>query len=789
MKKLAIIDGKSVFYRGYYAMPGLSTRDGTPTGGVYGFTSLAFEIVRRLQPDYVVVAWDKAKTNIRRRKNIYPDYKAGRKSMPDDFYAQIPALREVLQALNWPFYECDDYEADDIMGSLARQAEKLGLETYLVSSDLDMLQIIDDHTRMYALKKGLSSIEEFDRAAFEEKYGIKVEQFLDLKALKGDSSDNIPGVPGVGEKTAVALLQQYGTLDNVLAHASEQKASLAARLTEGYDLAMMSKKLAEIWFDAPVKLNLESSKIEDIHRDELMAQLKKLEFNSLIRRMPSIFKDANTKLDFAKEELSQPSLLRDETESLTLDDGTLVAYDVKKLLHAENRSAANLPKEVFDITQARFLLDPLGRRMWSSASLQEAYNEASAELSKQPSLQNVAKQFDFPLIPVLYKMEKRGIKLDKPFFAEMSQQFNLKLAEISEGIFEIAGHEFNINSPMQLSEVLFDEMKLPTKGIKKTQRGYGTGAKQLEKLRPHSLIIGKIEQFRESSKLQNTYVEVLPGLADENSYIHTTFTQNVTSTGRLSSINPNLQNIPVRSELGKKIREGFVAAEGKVFISADYSQFELRLAAVLASDEKLIDDFNSGVDIHTKTASDVFNVLASKVTKDQRRAAKVINFGVLYGMSPRGLSQATDMSFGDAREFIEDYFNLRKPISDYIAATLQKAKADGYVETFFGRQRPTPDVISPNFVVREAARRAAQNMPIQGTEADLMKRAMIQLDQALGELGEQVLQIHDSILVECAEANAAKVAKLLKDTMEGVAPELKIPLSVDVSIGKTWGDL
>jgi DNA polymerase-1 len=786
MKKLAIIDGKSVFYRGYYAMPGLSTRDGTPTGGVYGFANLAFEIVRRLRPDYVVVAWDKAKTNIRRRKEIYDGYKAGRKPAPADFYAQIPVLQDLLGALHWPFFECDDYEADDIMGTLARQAEKLGLETYLISSDLDMLQIIDEHTKMYALKKGVSSIEEFDRAVFEQKYGIKVEQFLDLKALKGDSSDNIPGVPGVGEKTAVSLLRQYGDLDGVFAHAGEQRASLALKLENGKDSALMSKQLAEIWFDAPVKLDLDSAKLTNVDRAALTDELKKLEFNSLLRRLPEVFRLGNTP---ATSTGLQTSLLQDDTENFTLDEGTLVARDVKKLLHAKNWSVDSLPTRVFDINQARFLLDPLGRQVWSMGSVKEAYQEVEAELAKQPKLETVAEQFDFPLIPVLYKMEKRGIKIDQPFFAKMSANLSEEVAELSDSIYEIAGHEFNINSPMQLSEVLFDEMKLPTAGVKKTQRGWGTGQKELEKLRSHSLIIDKIEQFREFSKLQNTYVDVLPKLADSSSYIHTTFTQDVTSTGRLSSLSPNLQNIPVRTELGRKIREGFVAAEGKVFVSADYSQFELRLAAVLASDQKLIDDFNAGVDIHTKTASDVFNVPFDKVTKNQRRAAKVINFGVLYGMSPRGLSQAADMSFADAREFIEEYFALRQPISDYIDATLLKAKTDGYVETFFGRRRPTPDVISPNYIVREAARRAAQNMPIQGTEADLMKRAMIQLDTALGSLGEQVLQIHDSILVECDAEKASQVTKVLKDTMEGVAPELGINLSVDISTGKNWGEL
>jgi DNA polymerase-1 len=788
MKKLAIIDGKSVFYRGYYAMPGLTTRAGVPTGGVYGFASLAFEIVRRLEPDYVVVAWDKAKTNIRRRKEIYPEYKAGRKAAPPDFYAQVPILRELLDTLGWPFYECDDYEADDIMGTLAHQADTLGLETYLISSDLDMLQIVGDHTKMYALKKGLSSIEEFDPASFEEKYGIKIEQFLDLKSLKGDSSDNIPGVPGVGEKTAVGLLQKYGTLDNIYANIAEQKGSLADKLAKGKESAYMSRELAEIWFDAPVELNLDQASIEKVDRAKLAEELKKLEFTSLLRRLPEVFK--TNAAESGSADGDQASLLLEERSgSFTTKDGTFVAYDVKKLLHDENKPIDNLPEKVFDIDQARFLLDPLGRQLWNNASVQESYEEVAKELKTQPKLQDLAERFDFPLITVLYKMEKRGIKIDKPFFAKMSRELTEELAEISEGIYEIAGREFNINSPVQLADVLFIDMEMPTTGIKKNQRGFSTGAKELEKLRPHSLIIGKIEQFREVSKLLNTYIDALPRLTDKDSYIHTTFTQNVTSTGRLSSINPNLQNIPVRGELGKKVREGFVAADGKVFVSADYSQFELRLAAVLSGDTSLMEDFNSGLDIHTKTASDVFRVPTEQVTKDQRRAAKVINFGVLYGMSPRGLSQATDMSMSDAKEFIDQYFALRQPISDYLEKVLQQAKEDGYVETVFGRRRPTPDINSHIFVIREAARRAAQNMPIQGTEADLMKLAMIKLDKQLVGLAEQVVQVHDSILVECAEADAEKVSDILRRTMENIAPELKIALKVDISTGKNWGEL
>ena len=393
------------------------------------------------------------------------------------------------------------------------------------------------------------------------------------------------------------------------------------------------------------------------------------------------------------------------------------------------------------------------------------------------------------MIPVLYKMEKQGIKIDKDHFEKLRVEFEKKVSEVEQKIYTAAGVTFNVNSPVQLSEVLFEKLGLSTKGIKRTKKGFSTGAKELEKLMNEHEVIPLIVEYRESSKLLSTYILPLPTLADENDIIHTTFTQDVTATGRLSSVNPNLQNIPVRTEIGKEIRKGFIARPGKTFVSADYSQFELRLAAALSGDEKLIENFNSGVDIHTKTASEVFNIPMEAVTKEQRRAAKVINFGVMYGMSPKGLADAAGMSFYEAKEFIDDYFRVRSPIKDFLSKTLEMAKTEGYVETLFGRRRPTPDVKSSNFVVRMAAERAAQNMPIQGTEADLMKRAMIRIDKLLPKTARQILQIHDSIIVECDEADKNEVSKLLKETMEGIAPELPIRLAVEVTTGTNWGEL
>jgi len=411
----------------------------------------------------------------------------------------------------------------------------------------------------------------------------------------------------------------------------------------------------------------------------------------------------------------------------------------------------------------------------------------------QPKLLKILTDFDLPLIPVLFKMEKKGVAIDKHYFKQLEKEFTERVEELEQKIYSVAGVVFNINSPIQLSKVLFEDLNLPNKGIKKTTRGYSTGASELEKLDGVHPIIELIKTYRENTKLLSTYILPLPELADEKERIHTTFTQDVTATGRLSSVNPNLQNIPVRSDDGRRIRTGFIASENKVLVSADYAQFELRLAAVLAGDTKLIDAFFNDVDIHTKTAAEVFGIPMGQVSKLQRRAAKIINFGVMYGMSPKGLSDATGMSFGEAKKFISDYFEVRRPIKNYLDKTLDQARKEGYVETFFGRRRPTPDVKSSNYIIRSAAERAAQNMPIQGTEADLMKRAMIQVDEMLDNRfkgqADLILQIHDSLIIECDRQVKEAVATELVKIMESVAPELLVKLKADVSIGENWGEL
>ena len=820
-------------------------RDGTPTGGVFGFASLAIELIKKLEPDYVAVAWDKQKTNIRKRREIYPEYKAGRKPAPPDFYEQIPLLYELLEAFGWPLYEIDDYEADDILGAFAEQAANKGVETCLLTSDLDALQLISPHTKVYALKNGLSNIEEFDVGYFENKYGINVHQFLDLKSLKGDSSDNLPGVPGIGEKTGIQLLQEFGTLDGIYEHLADIKPTTAKKLEAGKDLAYMSKEVGRIWTDAPVTLDWDQADVNNTDLAKVASILNKFEFTSLIKRLPKHMQgDGAAAHALAVNHLSTADLhekpwpeqlmisgvvvidvsdtelwlstnretvyhipIPDVDKSVwrALEMATVVAYDIKQLYHdlAVHGIEGVHFAQLHDVRQAAFLIDPLRRdrslgaliggvletSLEKLAALWQVYDWQVESFSELPHVAEVAYRFDFPLIHTLFLIEHRGIKIDKKLLAVMSQELGDEHKKLEQEMYTLAGYEFNIASPAQLSEVLFTKLQLPTTGVKKGKTGYSTGQKELDKLRGQHPIIELIERTRELAKLKNTYVDTLPTQTDANDRIHTTFNQDVAATGRLSSTDPNLQNIPVRTDLGRRIREAFVPEKGNVFVSADYSQFELRLAAVLADDKEMINDFNGDVDIHTKTAAQVYGIPMDDVTKAQRRDAKVINFGVLYGMSPHGLSVATGMNLAEAKKFIDHYFELRHPIRKYIDETLQKARTDGYVETFYGRRRPTPDINSSNYMVREAASRQAANMPIQGTEADLMKLAMIKIEEEIGDLGEQILQVHDSVLVECPKANAEKIADILRETMESIAPDLPIKLKVDVSSGDNWGEL
>ncbi len=880
-KKLVVIDGKSVFYRGYYAMPNLSTPDGTPTGGVYGFGMMALEIVKKMNPDYVCVAWDKPKTNIRRRREIYPEYKANRSPAPPDFYVQIPLLKRMLEAFGWPLYEIDDHEADDIMGTFAKQAGKRGIDTVLITSDRDVLQLISDDTTVAILKKGLTNVEDYDLAHLNEVMGMTTAEFIDYKSLRGDPSDNLPGVAGVGEKTAKQLIEDYGSLDNVYEHLNDIKPALRSKLENDKDMAYMTKELVILDSDVPLKLDFKQADIHNLNSEDVRKIFKEFDFKTLLRQLPESMQgdddkqlpggignnlgkgvktqiiNSSTQLDKFKLDIGKflviypifidadgrdvralmvstddknltvfeigndltfgqiAEKLRDYLESKS---SGLIGYGLKKLIKALLYEDIEAGPVRHDVKIGAFLIDPLSRTQSLNSLAQKSlgysgpelvfvapdemelkapkivsaiwalYKNQVDELNDLPEIAKLAREIEWPMISVLANMEYNGIKLDTKYLNKMSIELGEMISDLEQSVYGLAEKKFNIASPKQLGEVLFVALDLPTEGIKRKKTGYSTAASELKKLLDKHQIIKQILNYRELTKLKSTYVDTLPEQVDENSRVHTTFSLTTTATGRLSSSDPNLQNIPVRSELGRKIREAFIADKGKVFISADYSQAELRVAAILADDSDMVEAFNKDVDIHTQTAAQMFSIDEESVTKEQRYSAKAVNFGIMYGQGVHGLSEGTGMEFHEAKDFIERYFEIRPKLKSYLASVEKQAKTDGYVETLYGRRRPMPDINSSNYVVREAAKRAAINMPIQGTAADIMKIAMIKASKELNDKCRILLQVHDSMLVECPKELAEDTALQMKDIMENAA-NLGVNLKVDTALGDNWGSL
>ena len=846
-------------------MPHLSTKAGQPTGGVYGFMVLSLEIIKLLKPDYICVAWDKSKTNIRSRRKLYSHYKANRKKPPEDFYAQIPILTDLLAVLGWPIYELDDYEADDIMATLAKKADKKGLETILVSSDLDLLQAISPTTKMYALKKGLSNIRQFDAQTFEQEYGIKTSQFVDLKAIMGDSSDNIPGVAGIGRKGAASLLSQYQTLDQVYENLDKLADNVRSKLVKDKEMATLSKKLVTLMADAPVDLELAKMEVKSgLDSRKLREALRDLEFNSLGSQISKLLgveieaapadrphpdtpslKYHNSLQDLAQLNWSKPVLLdvycadnlaKQPIYVIAADSAKEVhVYDVKKSVQLAIKQTKiygyNTKKAIkflinhgvtevtvdHDVHMAGFLLDSLADNSLTGLAYREfqytgqldnldpdSYRQKAADigrlvmglaklqkdqLKQQPKLLSLAKDIEWPVIPVVARIELAGMKVDSGVLKKLHAKLEDHISDLEQTIHGYANQAFNIASPSQLSKVLYEDLQLPTYSIRKGKTGYSTAANQLAKLSKLHPIISHIISYREHTKLKNTYVNALPDHIGTDGRIHTSFSLTVTSTGRLSSSEPNLQNIPVRTELGRLVRQAFVADKGNALVNLDYSQFELRLAAVLSKDASMLDAFNNDLDIHSITASQVFGVPLKEVTKDMRYSAKTVNFGILYGQGSHGLAAQTGMTYVEAQKFIDTYFEQRQALASYIKNLRELAKEQGYVETFFGRRRPTPDVVSANFVVREAAYRQAVNMPIQGTEADLMKMAMIKLAHKLDEDCLQIMQVHDSIIIECPKVKSEVVCSQAKAIMENIYPDLGVRLKVDTHIGESWDQI
>ncbi|HEX7259762.1 MAG TPA: DNA polymerase I [Candidatus Saccharimonadia bacterium] len=905
-ERLVLVDGSAVFHRGYHAIPHLSNAEGIPTNATYGFTMIMLKVLADLKPKYAIVTWDKSSDTF--RKELYPEYKATRKKQPDDLYAQIPYTRQVTEALGIPWVELDNYEADDIIGTLGRQAKQQGLETIIVTGDLDELQLIDENTKIYTMRRGFTDTVIYDLEALHDRYGVNPQQFIDLKALKGDASDNIPGVAGVGEKTAKDLIATYGSLDEVYNNLDQLKGKLKERLETNKEMAYLSQKLSTIVCDAPVTLNLNTAEVGQYNKQQIHELFRRMEFKALLTKLPpemtaaapNLFDDPmeethskhRSHLDTAEYKVittednlttlikrlnASPEFAFDtETTSVNEMEAELVGVSIslkeaegfyipvghakgtqlnKKVVLDAFRPVFENPKIgkiahnakydykvlvrhgitpspiIFDTMIAAFLLNPLGRSQslddlaykefgiemipiaeligsgrtqitFDNVPLEAAttyaaedaditwrlYKVLAPELSKQ-GFDKLAHATEFPLIEVLAHMEIAGIELDGAFLNKFNEKLTKDLAKLEENIWEAAGQKFNIGSPAQLSDILFNQLKLSTHSVKKGKTGgYSTAAVELEKLKDAHPIIPMISDYRELSKLQSTYVETLPKLVDGKGRIHTRFNQTIAQTGRLNSTDPNLQNIPVRTEIGREIRKAFVAPRGKVFVSADYSQIELRIAAALSKDKGMIETFRKGIDLHQQTAAEMFGVSLNQVTPEQRYGAKTINFGVLYGMSPHGLSVATGVTRDEAVQFIDRYFQIRKTLKQYIEGIKEFAHKHEYTETLLGRRRPSPEINSNNFQIRNAAERIAVNVPLQGTAADIIKLAMIALVPKLPVGAQLLLQIHDELIVEANEKQAEAVAGIMKDTMENIY-DLGVPIAVDTKIGHSWGDL
>ena len=837
-KKIVLIDGHSIINRAFYGVPDLTNSDGLHTNAIYGFLNIMFRILDEEKPDYLAVAFDlKAPTF---RHQMYDAYKGTRKPMPEELREQVPVLKEVLQAMGIPLLMKEGFEADDLLGTAARVSEEKGINAVIVSGDRDLLQLATDNVliRMPKTKRGTTEIENYYAADVKEAYQVNPPQIIELKALMGDASDNIPGVPGIGEKTATNLIVAYGSIENAYAHVEEIKPNRAKEaLRNHYDMAKMSKKLATICVQAPLELSWENAKLTNLYTPEVYEWFKKLNFKKLLSRFDltgtelpsvpevkrvtelgeaeSIFAKAadQDRLAFeicqSKDEFGISLALSEQevyylaaegflTEEYLTDHMTRVveqvplcaASDVKKLLkmvHPVHR------EHFFDIEIAAYLINPL----ISSYAHEDlgTPHAALTTLKKLPELLNkldememrsLFDEVEMPLVFTLFDMEQEGMRVNAEELKAYGEALVDKISALEKSIHEAAGEEFNINSPKQLGVILFE--KLGMKGGKKTKTGYSTSAEVLDKLAPEHPIVRDILEYRQLTKLKSTYADGLAGCIAADGRIHSSFNQTITATGRISSTEPNLQNIPVRMELGRLIRKVFIPSDGYVFVDADYSQIELRVLAHMSGDEKLIEAYRQAEDIHRITASQVFHVPFDEVTPLQRRNAKAVNFGIVYGISSFGLSQDLSISTKEAKEYIDRYFETYPGIKVFLDKLVQDAKEQGYVTTMFGRRRPVPELKSSNFMQRSFGERVAMNSPIQGTAADIIKIAMNRVHDRLLREGLEsrlILQVHDELLIEAKLSEADQVEQILREEMQQAA-DLQVPLEIDLHRGNNW---
>jgi DNA polymerase I len=858
---ILLLDGNALLHRAWHAIPPLTTKDGLVVNAAYGFAMIVEKMIEAQKPEYMAVAWDVEGGTF--RDEIFAAYKAQREKKEQELYDQIPIIQEILEAFGIPSIEAPGYEADDIIGTLSKRASDQGLRALIVTGDLDSLQLVDENVEVLFFQKGISETKLYDVAAVTERYGLTPDQLIDYKALRGDPSDNIPGVAGIGEKTATLLLQKYTSIDGIYTHLDEVEEKYAKKLRGQEKTVEVALKLVTIIRDMTFPFAFEDAKRGAPNYDKLLPLYKDLEFRTLLKKHGESVVEEKTqgkteskakvsivkKLDIGKGSTvailiaEQPAdLFGATTAAVGMYDGKntvvlpnpsrealasvagilakadrVITHDLKHLMH---QLGSVIDRPAFDTMIASYLLASgsrahdlpgamhgfLNRSVEVPATfakekdyerfgqivsaLPELAQKLETELEKTGSTK-VFEEIEMPLIPVLYRMEVQGIELDTQSLETFSASLKKRIDELTKKITKLAGVEFNLNSPSQLADVLFVTMGLPTKGIKKTKTGYSTAAPELEKLWDTHEIIPLLSEYRELTKLQSTYVEALPKLVAKDGRVHTSFNQTVAATGRLSSSDPNLQNIPIKTDLGREIRKAFVAPRGKILVAADYSQIELRLAAVIAKDKPFITAFQEGADIHTRTAAEVWDVAEVNVTKEQRRAAKAINFGILYGMGPRSLSRSTGLSMDEAKHFIERYFEIHFAIREYLDQTKLKAHTDGYVETMFGRRRYLPEIQSGVPMLVASAERMAINMPVQGTAADIMKMAMLRVDGWLTQSewpAKMLLQVHDELVLEVDKEAIEPVMAGVKEMMESVA-SFEVPLVVDVETGKNWGEM
>ena len=835
MKNLLVIDGNSILNRQFYGIRPLSTKNGLFTNAVFGFTKVLLSQMEKLSPDYVAVAFDLKEKTFRHKH--YDAYKAGRHAMPEELAMQFPYAKKTVEALGASVLSLAGYEADDILGTLAKIAENAEEEihTYLLTGDKDSLQLISDKTTV--LLAGNHEVTSYTPEVFFEKYGVKSSQFVDVKALMGDSSDNIPGVPGIGEKTALKLIAANHDLDALFADvdALGLTPSVTKKLKEGKDSAFLSRYLAKIECEAPLGLALSDVALKKKNKDALAALFTEMEFTAFDKLLADEEGEevlAESAVPAAKvispEDLSLASpyvvypcdgkiYLCDGDDSacgfvvedcsdealatiLMRCEGDAIVWDAKALYHRLGK-AISLD---FDLLLAAYVLDAgapsydparlalgyLGEPMAAENPAYTLYRLAKALKAKllEEGSEALYREIEAPLAEVLFKMEKRGFMVDLPMLSTFSLTLDIAINSYAEDIYAHAGKKFNINSPKQLGEVLFEDLALPV--LKKTKSGYSTDAEVLEKLRPYHPIIDLVTEYRQAVKFKATYADALAKVADEKGRVHTSFNQTVTATGRLSSTEPNLQNIPVRTPLGKELRRAFRAKDGHLLVDADYSQIELRILAALSGDERMIEAFTSGVDIHSVTASQVFDVPLDAVTPELRSRAKAVNFGIVYGIGAYSLAGDIGVSMKEASQYIKNYKDTYPKVDEYLKKLIEDGKSLGYVSTHFARRRYIPELTASKAATRSFGERVAMNSPIQGTAADVIKLAMLRVEEALARenlAAKLILQVHDELIVEAPEEEAERAAEILKREMEG-AVSFALPLTVEVSVGKTWYD-